>query len=217
MAFNTPGVISTPGIERWVEAGRERPAFSNANTGGKHVGWADSDGNVSTHETEVEVNSDGDEPTVFAAYKGTNQAGIQPTSSHPEVTSTSPLRRPHIPSTVLQVSPLRSSPLHVRTERSNVTENGGAQELLRAVVNDIVYEYRQETKEDIKGLHLDLLRMGRNWKVCGIFHLSFNRIDFACQQTELRSLMDEYVGDLRELREENVKLRKENERLRRGF
>ena len=29
--------------------------------------------------------------------------------------------------------------------------------------------------------------------------------------------MDEYVGDLRELREENAKLRKENEGLRRGF
>lgn len=45
-------------------------------------------------------------------------------------------------------------------------ENGCAQELLRAVVKDVMYGYRQETREDIKGLHLDLLRMGRSWKVC---------------------------------------------------
>ena len=49
------------------------------------------------------------------------------------------------------------------------------------------------------GLHLDLLRMGRSWKA------------------ELRALMEEYVGDLREMREENGSLRRENERLRRGW
>lgn len=36
-------------------------------------------------------------------------------------------------------------------------------------------------------------------------------------QNELRAMMEEYVGDFKSLREENQKLRAENERLRRGY
>ncbi|KAF8514070.1 WD40-repeat-containing domain protein [Gautieria morchelliformis] len=199
-ALNAPGTLSTPAMERWVEAGRGKQVCNTANLAGKHVGWADTDGSSSSmRETGEELGSDEDNPTILAAYKGKDQAEIKPTSCLLETMNMSPLRRPHIPLTALQVSPLRSSPLRVTAGGSNSTESGGAQELLRAVVKDVMYEYRQETREDIKGLHLDLLRMGRSWKM------------------ELRSLMDEYVGDFRELREENAKLRKENERLRRGF
>jgi protein NEDD1 len=49
------------------------------------------------------------------------------------------------------------------------------------------------------GLHLDLVRMGGAWR------------------KEMRGAMQEYVGDLKELREENRTLREENERLRRGY
>lgn len=77
--------------------------------------------------------------------------------------------------------------------------SSAAQELLKTIVQDVMYDFRQETKAEMMGLHLDLLRMGRGWK------------------NELRTLMDEYVGDLRELREENQQLRLENERLRRGY
>jgi protein NEDD1 len=59
-------------------------------------------------------------------------------------------------------------------------------------------DFRQETRAEMVGLHLDLVRMGRTWR------------------RELGTTMQEYVGDLKELREENRKLRKENERLRRG-
>ncbi|PPR02051.1 hypothetical protein CVT24_011150 [Panaeolus cyanescens] len=73
-----------------------------------------------------------------------------------------------------------------------------AHELLRTIVQDVMCDFQQETKAEMMGLHLDLLNMGRGLK------------------SELRSLMQEYVGDLKELREENARLREENARLRRG-
>jgi len=73
-----------------------------------------------------------------------------------------------------------------------------AHELLKTIVQDVMYDFQRESKAEMMGLHLDLLRTGRGWKA------------------ELRTLMDEYVGDLRDLRDENQRLRLENERLRRG-
>lgn len=40
-----------------------------------------------------------------------------------------------------------------------------AQDLLRNIVSDVMFEFRQEAKEDVRGLHLDLLRASRGWKV----------------------------------------------------
>ena len=74
-----------------------------------------------------------------------------------------------------------------------------AQELLRGMMRDIMFEFQEETRSEITGLHLDLVRTGRAWK------------------KELRDIMQEYVGDLKELREENHRLREENEKLRRGY
>lgn len=165
VALNTSEVLSTPSVEPWIEAGYAKPTLSDANTGSKRVGWTDSDENTGARETELY--SDMDEPTIFATCKSTNQVvEVQSRSPHPEAASTSPPRRPHIPPITLQISPLRSTPLQISAEGTNGMENGCAQELLRAVVKDVMYGYRQETREDIKGLHLDLLRMGRSWKVC---------------------------------------------------
>jgi protein NEDD1 len=75
----------------------------------------------------------------------------------------------------------------------------GAHDLLRTIVRDVMYDFQRETKAEMMGLHLDLVRMGRGWK------------------RELRDVMGEYVGDLKDLREENRRLREENERLRRGY
>ena len=71
--------------------------------------------------------------------------------------------------------------------------------LLHALISDAMLDFRQETRAEMVGLHLDLVRMGRAWR------------------REMRGAMQEYVGDLKELREENRKLREENERLRRGY
>jgi len=67
------------------------------------------------------------------------------------------------------------------------------------VVRDALYEMQAEQNDQLRGLHVDLVKMARGFK------------------TEMRNLMDEYVGDLKDLREENAALRKENERLRRGY
>lgn len=40
-----------------------------------------------------------------------------------------------------------------------------APDLLRAVVRDVMYEFQQETREELIGLHLDLVKAGRGWKV----------------------------------------------------
>ncbi|KAI0256554.1 WD40-repeat-containing domain protein [Lactifluus subvellereus] len=75
----------------------------------------------------------------------------------------------------------------------------GVTGLLHALISDAMLDFRQETRAEMVGLHLDLVHMGRAWR------------------REMRATMQEYVGDLKELREENRKLREENERLRRGY
>jgi hypothetical protein len=99
---------------------------------------------------------------------------------------------------------------------------GEVQDFLRDTIRGIMYEEIAQQREELRALHLDMVRMGRNWKVSSGFH--------ACQlsigtdvdekipcQNELRALMDEYVGDFKAFREENEHLRQENERLRRGY
>jgi protein NEDD1 len=75
----------------------------------------------------------------------------------------------------------------------------GVSGLLHALISDAMLDFRQETRAEMVGLHLDLVRMGRAWR------------------REMRTTMQEYVGDLQELREENRKLREENERLRGAY
>jgi protein NEDD1 len=92
------------------------------------------------------------------------------------------------------------SPLRQQTPPSpGLGSTSSAQDFLRNIVRDVMFEYHQETKAEMTGLHLDLMSMGRGWK------------------RELRDVMDEYVGDLKDLREENQRLREENEKLRRGY
>ena len=74
-----------------------------------------------------------------------------------------------------------------------------AQDMLQALLRDALHEFRQETKAEIVGLHLDLIRMGGSWR------------------REMREAMGEVAEEIRELREENRALREENERLRRGY
>ncbi|KAJ7740676.1 WD40-repeat-containing domain protein [Mycena maculata] len=91
------------------------------------------------------------------------------------------------------------SPLRNTIPTSPGSGSSSAHDLLRTIVRDVMFDFQQEQRSEMVGLHLDLLRMGRGWK------------------KELHDLMDEYVGDLRELRDENKRLREENELLRRGY
>jgi protein NEDD1 len=90
------------------------------------------------------------------------------------------------------------SPLRNSIAEGSPGVNGVAG-LLHALISDAMLDFRQETRAEMVGLHLDLVRMGGAWR------------------KEMHGAMQEYVGDLKELREENRKLREENERLRRGY
>lgn len=74
-----------------------------------------------------------------------------------------------------------------------------AHELLQSLIRDAMYDFRRETKSEIIGLHLDLVRMGRGWR------------------KELREALESWSEELKEIRRENELLRQENERLRRGY
>jgi protein NEDD1 len=91
------------------------------------------------------------------------------------------------------------SPLRNAVPSSPAGGSSSAHDLLRTIVRDALLDFQQDQRAEMMGMHLDLLRLGRGWK------------------RELRETMDEYVGDLRELREENKRLREENELLRRGY
>ncbi|CAE6441955.1 unnamed protein product [Rhizoctonia solani] len=74
-----------------------------------------------------------------------------------------------------------------------------AQDLLRNIVSDVMFEFRQEAKEDVRGLHLDLLRASRGWK------------------SDLKEYLGDTLEELRLVKEENARLRAEIARLRRGY
>lgn len=104
----------------------------------------------------------------------------------------------------LQVSPRRpTAPTWLqsphRPSAANMNMNAAAQDFLRSIVHDVMYDFQRETKAEMMGLHLDLVRMGRGWK------------------EELREIMEEWNGEMQELKAENRRLREENERLRRGY
>ncbi|KAF8507336.1 WD40-repeat-containing domain protein [Hysterangium stoloniferum] len=179
--------LPTPDVDRWLEAGRGPTSAEAAGDKAKHVGWAissnsDIQGGFSDNE------NDEDERTIPA----------RPLPLSVAASTMTPIRRPNIlpDSNSIQTSPPQSLQGEDRGPTGSVTQ---PQDLIRALVNDMIHDYQREMREDIQGLHLDLLRMGRNWK------------------HELRSLMEEYIGDLKDMREENTRLRRENDRLRRGF
>ncbi|KAJ7273645.1 WD40-repeat-containing domain protein [Mycena haematopus] len=91
------------------------------------------------------------------------------------------------------------SPLRNAIPSSPAGSGSSAHDLLRTIVRDALLDFQQDQRSEMVGMHLDLLRLGGTWR------------------KELREMMDEYMGDLRELREENKRLREENQLLRRGY
>ncbi|KAG9318759.1 WD40-repeat-containing domain protein [Chiua virens] len=85
-----------------------------------------------------------------------------------------------------------------RPSTANINMNVAAQDFLRGIVHEVMYDFQRETKAEMTGLHLDLVRMGRTWK------------------QELRDIMEEWSGEIQELKAENKRLKEENERLRRS-
>ena len=166
--------LGTPEVERWVQAGkgdeRNKPKKRDVKGKGKTVGFQDE-----LAELDQENDDEDDKENDLSMQ-------ISPRRPAPGV-STSASIDSWAASPAIGPSPSAGSSAH---------------ELLKTIVQDVMYDFQRESKAEMMGLHLDLLRMGRGWKA------------------ELRTLMDEYVGDLRDLRDENQRLRLENERLRRG-
>ena len=167
--------LGTPEVEQWIRAGRGE-CEGKGKGKGKTVGFT-----TDASENE-DAEQDGPEnPDERERYLAMQVSPRRPTDSAAA------------PSTSWAPTPMHHS------GSGSGSPAGGAHDLLRTIVRDVMYDFQRETKAEMTGLHLDLVRMGRGWK------------------RELRDLMGEYVGDLKDLRDENRRLREENEKLRRGY
>ncbi|KDR73718.1 hypothetical protein GALMADRAFT_142169 [Galerina marginata CBS 339.88] len=181
--------LGTPEVDRWIQAGKEndrKKRGKDLKGKGKTVGFQDDEedsDNSEFHDDEDEASKERQRDLSMQISPRRPIPGVSASGSG----STD--------------SWAADSPLNLSSHTGASPGGGGtsAHELLKTIVQDVMFDFQRETKAEMMGLHLDLLRMGRGWK------------------TELRTLMDEYVGDLRDLRDENQRLRLENERLKRGY
>ncbi|PSR75375.1 hypothetical protein PHLCEN_2v9133 [Hermanssonia centrifuga] len=192
--------LGTPEVRRWVDAGdldREEDILEGRREG-RRVGFA---------EPEPEALNEIQIQSIEVLRSGKDQDRLAPGGETEEATikmrvQISP-RRPALGSTNLapahHTSPLRNFSQSGTGAGDGHTATNPAHDLLHTLIKDALYDFRRETKSEIIGLHLDLVRMGRGWK------------------KEMREAMDQWSSDLKEVREENTRLRGENERLRRGY
>lgn len=190
--------LGTPEASAWIKAGVPAGRVSQrAGAKGKgrvkSVGFKEDFDDVDDHDNAMEGDDlDFNEDEVRECEKSLS---LQISPRRPLPASSLSQSRSHGHSHSWDASPMRS---RQTTHAPGTPSAGTAHELLRTIVKDVMYDYQRETRAEMMGLHLDLVRMGRGWK------------------QELRTLMDEYVGDLNDLRDENRRLREENDRLRRG-
>ncbi|KAJ3576856.1 hypothetical protein NP233_g130 [Leucocoprinus birnbaumii] len=193
--------LGTPEVSSWIKAGvpasrvSQHTATGKGKARAKSVGFKD-DLDDDHHAKENDGFNFGEDGVRERERSLSLQispqrplAGIASSSSQPQA---------HKPSHSWDASPVPLSRSRQTAHLPGTPSAGSAHELLRTIVKDVMYDFQRENRQEMMGLHLDLVRMGRGWK------------------QELRTLMDEYVGDLNDLREENRRLREENERLRRG-
>ena len=190
--------LGTPEVSAWIKAGMPRSRISHQNSAQdnarvKSVGFK--------HDTN-DARDDG-EDHVGESNSHEDQIRERERSLSLQISPCRPLRASglsqglgHEPGPTWDASPMMRSRQAANTP--GTPSSGSAHELLRTIVKDVMFDFQRETRVEMMGLHLDLVRMGRGWK------------------RELRTLMDEYVGNLNDLREENRRLRAENDRLR-GF
>lgn len=192
--------LGTPEVSAWLKAGMGSQAPQNG-IGGKGKDRVKSVGFKDGND-DVEFDRQAKETSDLLDLKDDEQCererslSLQISPCRP-LPTTSSQTHGHGPSHSWDASPMRTS--RHPANFPGTSSAGSAHELLRTIVKDVMYDFQKESKAEMMGLHLDLVRMGRSWK------------------QELRTLMEEYVGDLNDLREENRTLREENDRLRRGF
>jgi hypothetical protein len=108
----------------------------------KKVKWPSPGSDVESYSTHVE-----DEETARVHGK----AGI------PGPTMTPPRSGKAAPSVAVQISPMKSPAAGVVL--------GEAQDFLRNTIQEVMYEEHAQQREELRALHLDIVRMGRSWKV----------------------------------------------------
>ena len=149
---------------------------------------------IDTEEGKIEeLDGQKDEDSeVFSASSGGRGAALQVTPARP-----GPQRHsgawPPVP------SPLRRGLEDMQHTGGAPSSIANVHSMLHQVMRDVMYDYQEDMRTELVGMHLDMVRMGRSWK------------------KDMKEVMDEYAKDLRELREENRLLKKENERLKRGY
>ncbi|KZT27319.1 WD40 repeat-like protein [Neolentinus lepideus HHB14362 ss-1] len=181
--------LGTPEVDAWVEAGKgkEKEKVESGTAGSvrrARVNFLGEELPPANRVNEKAPRQDLDsEPEQDEA--GERSLVISPRRAPPQNTNTwAPVP-----------SPLRSTPVSSPGHGSG----SSAQDLLRTIVQDVMYDFQRDTKAEMMGLHLDLVRMRRAWR------------------KEMQDTMLPHMEELRELREENKRLREENDRLRRGF
>jgi protein NEDD1 len=174
--------LGTPEVDRWIAAGKGRGSRTEeakkTGKGGKERGKEKTVGFAG-------VGSGSPSPKIAGKEKRNLAMQVSPRRTDPGADATA--------------APWAPSPLRHSAVDASLPPASSAHDFLHTIVRDVMYDFRQETRAEMVGLHLDLVRMGRGWR------------------RELRGLMEEYVGDLRDLREENARLREENARLKRGY
>ena len=173
--------LGTPAVQRWIEAGKGKAMEDRGKGDGKRVGFK-------------EIGDAEDE-------EGPGAQTSAPDSQRNLSMQITPRR---IPAAWAQTASLSQAaiPSPLRTLSASPSSASAAHNLLRTIMADVMYDYQRETKAEMTGIHLDLVRMGRGLR------------------KELREVAEGGAGGLAEverLKEENRLLREENERLRRGY
>ena len=194
--------VGTPELNQWIKAGQGKATHAKD---GKRVGFAGEKDNDDGDEPEEIVrgpdDDDDEHDELDPGRGGPSRATLDARLPRAELAMQVSPRRP------LSSAPSASSregwapvPSPLRNPAAPASPQArAAQDMLQALLRDALHDFRQETKGEIVGLHLDLIRMGAGWR------------------TEMREAMGEFAEEVRELREENKRLREENERLRRGY
>ncbi|OSD08558.1 WD40 repeat-like protein [Trametes coccinea BRFM310] len=206
--------LGTPDVDEWIRAGEAKEGPRE----GKRVGFAaNSDGEEDEEEEDARDAGRSRSPSKGLRWEHETEHGLSSEREH------RPQQQPEL---AMQISPRRSFPgpgapnasrwapvpSPLRNPASSSAGVGGvpgpvpaspqaraAQDMLQALLRDALHDFRAETKAEIVGLHLDLIRMGTSWR------------------REMQDALGGIGEELRALREENARLRDENERLRRGY
>lgn len=188
--------LGTPELKRWIEADRPPEAKWEE----RKIAMVHEPENDVQIESIVVVGEDDAGGGAVASGSGDGLKEGPATHADRAVRMTvqiSPRRPP--PNPLAGWAPAKS-PLNPTADGSSAsTPVNSAHDLLHSLIRDAMYDFRRETKAEIIGLHLDLVRMGRSWR------------------KEMRESLDRWGEELNEVRRENDLLRQENERLRRGY